>query len=229
MAGHWRVLDPDHPLPISLSDFDTAFRSLLLPGSCTQFVQLKSNVDQGGQSIKNFLSSTANRLRQYPPCNVIFDLRYDGGGDFVNTYGFARNLPNLIPAGGKIIVLTGAATFSAGISTVAFVKHAGQDRMMIVGEPVGDRLQFFSEGGLACLPNYPLCVAYETGKHDYQHPCTDWDVCFWLNYFFQLQVKSLEPDEVIPLSFKDWRAGVDPVLDRAISKIVTHVPGTTKN
>ena len=155
-------------------------------------------------------------MRQVPPCNVILDLRYDGGGDYMNTYGFARELPKLIPPAGQIIVLTGPATFSAGISTAAFVKHAGQARVMIVGEPVGDRLQFFSEGGRACLPNYPLCVAYETGKHDYQHACTDWDVCFWLNYFFQFRVKSLDPDEVIPLSFKDWRAGVDPVLDRAI-------------
>jgi hypothetical protein len=217
MEGQWRALGPDHAPPISLADFDTAFRSLSLPGTCTQFVQLKSNVDQGGQSIKNFLSSTRSRMRQDPPCSVIFDLRYDVGGDFVNTYGFARDLPKLIPAGGKIIVLTGAATFSAGISTVAFVKHAGQGRVVILGEPVGDRLQFFSEGGLACLPNYPLCVAYETGKHDYQHACTDWDVCFWLNYFFPLQVESLDPDEAIPLTFKDWRAGVDPVLDRAIT------------
>jgi hypothetical protein len=217
MAEHWRALDPDRPLPISLSDFDTAFRSLSLPGTCAQFVQLKSNVDQGGQSIKNFLSSTASRLRQDRPCNVIFDLRYDGGGDFVNTYGFARDLPKMTAAGGKIIVLTGPATFSAGISTVAFVKHAGQGRAVIVGEPVGDRLQFFSEGGLSCLPNSPLCVAYETGKHDYQHACTDWEVCFWLNYFFPLQVESLDPDEAIGLSFKDWRAGVDPVLNRAIT------------
>ena len=217
MPGQWRALEPDHPLPISLTDFDTAFRSLRLPGTCTQFVQLKSNVDQGGQSIKNFLSSTAGRMRQERPCNVIFDLRYDGGGDFVNTYAFARDLPNLIPAEGKIIVLTGAATFSAGISTAAFVKHAGRDRVVVAGEPVGDRLQFFSEGGVACLPNSPLCVAYETGKHDYQHACTDWDVCFWLNYFFPLQVKSLEPDEVIPLSFKDWREGADRVLDRAMT------------
>ena len=217
MPGQWRALEPDHPLPISLSDFDTAFRSLRLPGTCTQFVQLKSNVDQGGQGIKNFLSGAAGRMRQEPPCNVIFDLRYDVGGDFVNTYGFARDLPKLISPGGKIIVLTGPATFSAGISTVVFVKHAGRGRVVIAGEPIGDRLQFFSEGGLACLPNSPLCVAYETGKHDYQHACTDWEVCFWLNYFFPLQVKSLEPDEVIPLSFKDWREGADRVLDRAMT------------
>jgi hypothetical protein len=225
MEGQWRAVKPDHPPPISLTDFDRAFRSLPLPRTCTQFVQLKSNADQGGQSIRDFLSSTEARLRQVRPCNVILDLRYDDGGDFVNTYGFARALPKLIPPAGQIIVLTGPATFSAGISTAAFVKHAGQGRVAIVGEPVGDRLQFFSEGGSACLPNYPLCVAYETGKHDYQHACTDWDVCFWLNYFFQFRVKSLDPDEVITLSFKDWRAGVDPVLDRAIALAMASTHG----
>ena len=38
---------------------------------------------------------------------------------------------------------------------------------MILGEPVGDRLNFFSEGNRGCLPNYHLCVSYERGKHDY--------------------------------------------------------------
>jgi hypothetical protein len=217
MAGAWRAVEPDHAQPMSWADFDQPFRSLRLPGTCTQFVQLKSNVDQGGQSIRDFLASTQRLLRQSPPCNVIFDLRYDDGGDYTNTYRFARELPRLIPSAGRVIVLTGPATFSAGISTAAFVKHAAEERAVIVGEAVGDRLQFYSEGGQACLPNHPLCVVYQTGKHDYQHSCDDWTVCFWLNHFFELRVRSLGPDEVVPLSFKDWLAGVDPVLDRAMS------------
>ncbi len=217
LGPSWRAFEPDHPLPISLTDFDRAFRSLRLPESCSQFVQLKSNVDQGGHSIKDFLSATQHDLRRSQPCNVIFDLRYDGGGDYMNTYRFARELPKLVLPGGRVMVLTGPATFSAGISTAVFVKHAGGERVVIVGEPVGDRLQFYSEGGQACLPHDPLCVVYQTGKHDYQHPCDDWRACFWLNSFFELRVKSLDPDVVVPLSFKDWRAGVDPVLDRAMS------------
>jgi hypothetical protein len=219
VAGAWRAVDPDHPLPVSWVDFDQAFRSLRLPGTCTQFVQLKSNTDQGGQSIRDFLASTEKHLRQSAPCNVIFDLRYDDGGDYTNTYRFARELPRVISPAGRVILLTGPATFSAGISTAAFVKHAAEERTVIVGEPVGDRLQFYSEGGQACLPNHPLCVVYQTGKHDYQHRCADWTVCFWLNFFFELRVKSLDPDEVVELSFKDWRAGVDPVLDRAITLV----------
>jgi hypothetical protein len=225
MEGPWQPVEPDHSLPISLANFDNAFRSLRLPNTCIEFVQLKSNLDQGTQSIKDFLSNTERRIRLTQPCSVILDLRYDDGGDYVNTFHFAHELPSLIPRSGKIVVLTGPVTFSAGISTAAFVKHAGQGRVVILGEAVGDRLQFFSEGGEACLPNYPLCVAYQTGKHDYQHACTDWKVCFWLNYFFPLRVESLDPDEVISLSFKDWRAGVDPVLDRAIALAATNTRG----
>jgi hypothetical protein len=217
MEHSWQAFTPDHPLPLSLENFDIAFRSLPVPETCTYYVQLKSNTDQGGHSIKAFLRSAEQQLRQIRPCSVILDLRYDSGGDYTTTYAFARKLPSLIPSTGRIILLTGPATFSAGISTGAFVKHAAPGRVVILGEPVGDRLQFFSEGGRACLPNHPLCVNYETGKHDYQHACTDWDLCFWLNSFFQLRVKSLDPDDIVPLSFKDWRAGVDPVLERALS------------
>jgi hypothetical protein len=38
------------------------------------------------------------------------------------------------------------------------VKDAGAGRALIVGEPVGDRLNFFSEGGRGCLPHARLCV-----------------------------------------------------------------------
>ena len=74
---------------------------------------------------------------------------------------------------------------------------------------------FFPKGGRGCLPNYPLCVSYETGKHDYQHNCTDLALCFWPNYLLRSRVKTIDPDEVIPFSFSDWRAGKDPVFERA--------------
>ena len=113
--------------------------------------------------------------------------------------------------------MLGPATFSAGIVSAAFIKQAGADRVVILGEPVGDRLQFLSEGNRGCLPNYPLCVSYATGKHDYQHPCHDLKVCFWLNYLYPTRVRSLDPDETIPLTFAQWRGGRDPVYERAWS------------
>ena len=87
---------------------------------------------------------------------------------------------------------------------------------MILGEPVGDRLAFYAEGGRTCLPNSKLCMGYETGKHDYANPCRDIERCYWLNWFYPVRVKSLDPDERIGMSFAEWRAGQDPVFERAV-------------
>ncbi|MGB6989445.1 MAG: hypothetical protein WA646_17820 [Candidatus Sulfotelmatobacter sp.] len=96
------------------------------------------------------------------------------------------------------------------------IKHSGGDRVTILGEPVGDRLAFFAEGRRGCLPHYPLCLHYETGKHDYGHSCTNLDTCFWLNWLLPVRVKTLQPDEIITMTFDDWRQGRDPVFERAM-------------
>jgi hypothetical protein len=213
----WRAVQPDRPLPASLSDFDSAFRRIRLAHSCAMLIQLKANHDVGNQHIKDFVAATEADMRANKPCAVILDLRYDGGGNYQNTAGFAKALPGLTTPGGQIYLLTGPSTFSAGITTTAFVKQAGGDRVTLLGEPVGDRLSFFSEGNRGCLPNYPLCVSYQRGKHDYAHPCTDWDVCFWLNKLYPVHVDTLEPHETITMSFAEWRQGRDPVFDRAVA------------
>jgi hypothetical protein len=218
MAGDWLAQQPDQPLPLTWRDFDTAFRRVRLPNSCAMLIQIKSNNDVGSQHITDFLAATKTDMRSNLPCAAVVDLRYDDGGDYLKTAAFAKELPHLIQPGGHIYVLTGPATFSAGITTVGFIKQAAGDRVTILGEPVGDRLHFFSEGNRGCLPNSPLCVSYQRGKHDYAQPCDDWDVCFWLNKLYPVRVRTLEPDETIPTTFSQWRQGLDPVFERAVHK-----------
>ncbi|MBI3677695.1 MAG: hypothetical protein HY243_13885 [Proteobacteria bacterium] len=213
----WLSAKPDTGMPVTLQEFDTAFRERHLPHSCAALVQLKSNEDVDGQRIAPFLDTTEADLKAHPPCAIIMDMRYNGGGDYTNTAAFARRLPGQVAPGGKVFLLTGPSTFSAAITTTAFVKEAGGNNAVILGEPVGDRMPFFAEGNRGCLPNYPLCMNYQTGKHDYEHPCRDLDVCYWVNYLFPVRVKSLDPDETITTSFADWKAGHDPVFDRAVA------------
>jgi hypothetical protein len=53
--------------------------------------------------------------------------------------------------------------------------------------------------------------------HDYAYCCDDWGRCYWLNWIFPVQVKSLAPDETIEMSFADDTARRDPVFDRAVT------------
>lgn len=216
LSKGWKAFKPDHGLPFSLRDFDKPFRRMRPPNSCAMFVQFKSNEDVGEEHIKDFISASEADMSAKKPCNLILDIRFDEGGDYTNTASFAKKLTRLIVPGGRIYLLTSPGTFSAGITTAAFVKQAGGNRVTILGEPVGDRLAFFSEGNRGCLPNFALCMSYETGKHDYAHSCAGLDVCYWLNYVYPVRVKTLNPDETITMSFADWKSGRDPAFECAV-------------
>jgi len=217
LGADWVAYQPDRPQPITLSDFDTTFRRVRLPQSCVMLIEFRSNDDEGNNKIKDFAAATNADMHANRPCQLIFDNRFNAGGNLTKTIFFARDLQDLISPGGHIYLLTSGMTFSAGITTTAIIKHAGGGRVTILGEPVGDRLAFFAEGGRGCLPNYPLCLHYETGRHDYGNSCTDVDTCFWLLWLLPVRVKTLQPDETILMTFADWRQGRDPVFERAMA------------
>jgi hypothetical protein len=210
----WAHLTPARgQAALAFHDFEKTFRRLRV--GCVAYLELKQIVDVGDEKIADFLASSEADLAADKPCAAIIDLRFNTGGDYTNTYGFAGRLPDLVE--GPIYVLTSPQTFSAAITTTAFIKQAAPDRVHILGEHVGDRMPFFSEGGRGCLPNYHLCFGYETGMHDYMHPCTDPDVCYWLNFVYRARVATFDPEETLHTSFADWNAGRDPVLDRALA------------
>lgn len=215
--SNWRALvSDDANLPLSLRDFNATFRRAWIDHGCTLFIQLKAIADVDKQRIGDFLSATTDEMRAHPPCNIILDMRFNSGGDYTKAARFASHLPDFVPPSGRIYLLTGPQTFSAAITTTAFVKQAAGSRGIILGEPVGDRLTFYGEGNQGCLPHDNLCLHYATGMHDYAHRCDDWDRCFWLNWIFPVRVKSLAPDETMKMTFADYTARRDPVLERAV-------------
>jgi hypothetical protein len=214
----WRALiSNDADLPLSLRDFNGTFRRAWIDYGRTLFIQLKAIADADKQHIGDFLSATTDEMRAHPPCNIILDLRFNTGGDYTKVAHFASHLPDFVPPSGRIYLLTGPQTFSAAITTAAFVKQSAGSRAIILGEPVGDRLTFYGEGNSGCLPHEDLCLHYATGMHDYAHRCDDWHRCFWLNWIFAVQVKSLAPDDTIKMTFADYTALRDPVFERAVA------------
>src|SRR6185312_7220275 len=198
MGADWVTYQPaaGH-LPQSLQRFDTYFLRFAVPHSCAEYVRVQDIVDTDGQLIQPFLKDTLSWLSTHPTCAVIVDLRYNGGGNYTNMWRFTHDLPNLTK---RIFVLTDPETFSAAITSTAFLKEQGGDRTTIVG----DRLAFYAEGNGGCLPNSKFCLRYATGMHDYAQPCNDWRYCFWTNWVYPVRVKTLKPAVPVPLRFADW-------------------------
>ena len=112
-----------------------------------------------------------------------------------------------------MVVLTGRATFSAGITHAAQWKQFAQ--AAIVGEPVGDHLDLWAEGGNLVLPNSRLTVHYANGFHTYSQR----DYPQFQPYFADLNVTTLAPDAEVEATWSDYAAGRDPLFDAAGARI----------
>ncbi|MGD9965242.1 MAG: hypothetical protein AB7T59_01850 [Hyphomonadaceae bacterium] len=213
------LLNDNDPLPIYLRHRSELFSLETAPDGGL-YIGLGYNGDADDLPIATFLESALARVRSDRPAYVVVEVRMNGGGDYTTTYAFAQALPRAA-LGAPIYVFTSPWTFSAAITTVAALETAGGDQVFIVGEPAGDRLDFWAEGGTFDLPNAFVQVHYASGRHVYDGPCRDLATCFWLNQRYPVRVRTLEPDISAPLTFEAYRALRDPALDAVLAHQVT--------
>ena len=214
--GMVSLLKPGPGTPVYLQQPEKLFTIAPLPKRGL-YIGLGHNTDGDNEPIAPFLEAALARVRTERPAFVVLDMRMNAGGDFTTTYAFAHALP-AAAANASIYVFTSPFTISAAITTTAAVKEAGGARVKIVGEEVGDRLDFWAEGGAFNLPNAFVTVGYATGRHIYNGPCTDRETCFWLNDRFPVRVATLAPDIAAPLTFAAYRSGRDPAMDAVLTR-----------
>jgi hypothetical protein len=143
---------------------------------------------------------------------VMVDVRFNTGGDA----GVATPLVEKLAArlhGIPVFVFTSRATFSAGIIHAAQWKQfAGAT---VVGEPAGDGLDFWAEGGNLVLPHSRLTLHYANAFHaDSQR-----EYPRFRPYFADLNVASLEPEVLKEPGWADYISGRDPVFEAAAARI----------
>lgn len=210
------LLRPLSDDPIWLRQSSKMFRSGELPGR-GYYVALTHNGNADEEPIAPFLQSALAAVRTTRPNYMVIDMRMNGGGDYTTTYDFARAQP-AATKGAPIYVLTSPWTFSAAITTVAALKDAGGKQVTIVGEQVGDHLDFWAEGGTLSLPNSGIDLHYVGARHIYSGPCADRETCFWLNELYPVRVRSLDPDIAVPLTFAAYARRIDPAIDAIVQR-----------
>jgi hypothetical protein len=214
--------------PWAFQESNEPFRHRDAPDLDAVIIQLRQNVDSPTTKIEDFLRKAEQRRAGLERQHVVVDMRFNGGGNLMLTREFMTQWPSKVP--GRFYVLTSAQTFSAGIASIAYLKQAGGDRVVIVGEPVGDRLMFFSDGRPIQLPNSGLFLLPAPVRMDFHDGCRKYDDCFAgisqpgratapLPAGVQsvrrmpLAVASLEPDVYVPWTIESWLNEVDPMLE----------------
>ena len=159
--------------------------------------------------MKEFIARMDTAIIEHHPSGLVVDVRFNTGGDL----GIATPLvETLAPKlkGIPVVVITGRSTFSAGITHAAQWKQFG--RATIIGEPAGDGLDMWSEGGNVVLPHSQLTAHYGNAFHSYSrvdHPD-------FKPYFYDLSVDTLRPSVQIEPTWVDYLAGRDVVYEAAL-------------
>ncbi len=167
-----------------------------------------------GASFTDFTAEVEAFVGQHPIQLFILDLRFNTGGNNGIAADFMEKLVALEKKSkiGRLYVITGRATFSAGISHAAYLKQ--YSNATFVGEPIGDELDTWSEGGNIVLPNSGLTVHFTNGFHSLsavEHPeCERYK---WSD----LDLTDLTPDILVRTSSEDYLSGRDPVLEAILA------------
>lgn len=205
----WKTAITTDALPTYLADAEQPFRIVPFDDIDALYVQLRTNEDAEGHPIGEFTARVDAELAAKPRKHVIVDLRFDVGGNLLTTLAFMRALPS--QATGRTYLLVGNYTYSAGIVSAAAVKKGGGDSVTIVGDELGDRLAFWSEGDNVTLPHSRFRLRYTNGTFDLARGCAGVPQC--LDHLIDVNPVSLVPDIAAPLTSEAYFAKRDPALE----------------
>ena len=176
-----------------------------LPSSGVLYFQYNRSQNMPGETVAQFGERLLAALEQDKPPAFVLDVRFNTGGNLALSEDLMKRLIERT-AGIRRYVITSRVTFSAGISAAAAWAEAGN--ITIVGEPVGDELEMWAEGGNVRLPNSGFKAHFANGLHSYSMapcpvdvPCTD------------RSVRSLKPDVPVNLTWKEYLAARDPAME----------------
>ena len=204
---------PADKAPLYLRRPDVHYWFERLPERGLLYFQYNRSMEMpGGPSLSDFGRQLLAEAGREDVRALVVDLRFNTGGNLNLATPLMQGLQEKMK-GKPVFVVTGRATFSAGISHVAQWKQWGAK---IVGEEVGDELDMWAEGGNVELPNSKLTVHYSNGFHGYsrrEYPERQ-------PFFLDLGVETLKPDFPVETTWAEYADGRDPAME-LIAKVLS--------
>ena len=198
-------LPPDEDGPPHLRQRDQAFWSETLPDPAA--IYFGYNVvarTSGGRLINALATSLETDAKAHPDLPVVIDLRNNGGGDNTTFAPLRRVVESIAGADpGRVRLITGRSTFSAAGNFVTDLLVGPQRAgIRLVGEAPGGGLNIYGDVDVVTLPASKIVVLVSGDYHE-RAPGDD--------------RLAIEPDRPAEVTWADYAAGRDPVLEAAIN------------
>jgi C-terminal processing protease CtpA/Prc len=148
-----------------------------------------------------FAAALSNFMDRNPVERMVIDLRLNGGGNSSIFEPLIKALSRRrdVNQTGRLFALIGRGTFSSACLNTLKLKR--ETKAILVGEPTGQRPNFYGEVETMTLPHSKLRVHYST------------------RHFRMMDGDSpaFAPDIHVEPSSSDYASGRDPVLEQALS------------
>jgi hypothetical protein len=169
-----------------------------LPDSQTVYVSFRGYKSLGENARKLFQFVDSNPTRR-----LVVDMRQNGGGDFFEGHRHliqpVKQRPG-INKKGHLFVVIGRRTFSAAM--VNAIDFRNETEAILVGEPIGERPNSYSENDEMTLPNSRIVVSYSTRYYK----------------FLAEDAPAVMPDKRIDPNWEDYKSGRDPIMGWILSQ-----------
>jgi hypothetical protein len=197
-------LPPDEAGPPYLRNRDQAFWSETLRNPAAIYVGYNVVArTSGGRLINELANSLETDAAAHPDLPVVIDLRNNGGGDNTTIAPFRRVVEAIAAADpGRVRLITGRSTFSAAGNFVTDLLVGPQRAgIRLVGEAPGGGLNIYGDVEVVTLPASKIVVLV---SGDYHERAPDDDRL------------AIEPDRPAEVTWTDYAARRDPVLEAAV-------------
>jgi hypothetical protein len=192
---------PPGKTPLYLRNPERYYWYEYLPDSKTLYLQYRRCADMPSQPFNGFAAALLKFMDRNSVERMVIDLRLNGGGDSSVFEPLIKALSRRrdVNQTGRLFALIGRRTFSSACLNAMKLKR--ETKAILVGEPTGQRTNFYGEVETMTLPHSKLRVHYST------------------RYFRTMDgdPPALAPDVQVEPSSSDYASGRDPVLERALS------------
>jgi len=215
----WLHVLSGRDVPLYLRKPDHACSYQTMSDASLLYIQVNRNESDATCSQTDFAQEMQNLAGTVAPEALVFDVRFNTGGNYQETARLAKELPAWFESAARIYIVTGRATFSAGIATAARIKYFSTERAVIVGEAAGHGLRMWSEGPTFTLPNSRLQVKAATAFHDFAEARFELGKTFLYDFFYSVPAGDIDVDLSVTNSFADYLSGRDPVLEAILPQL----------
>ncbi len=165
-----------------------------------QFQEIRDDADA---TLREAALAAVRNAESLPRPSLVIDLRRCLGGNGQLNAGFVDALGSSDLLRGRVAVMTGRQTHSAAVMLVSALEAQGYARFY--GQATADRPNHHGETNIFITPHSTLPIIYASQYYQTSH--------------VNDERRFREPDVRIPYLFVDYKAGRDPVLDRALADL----------